>query len=215
VNGSYFLASNASENADIKQVAHLGMAKLLTPEQLHRKIKYLSAGYVWRAPKTADTLLDSETYRILYGGIDSNVVTTRTTDPTILITGIQQRIANQTACKTVTADFSLSTNRSMFPLVDITDTPDTAQGSSRIKENIVYLHKHFLGEVLAIDDIEVERIFKLYTDVRNLTTGNQLPIDCYNGLAVNNPIIVDADRTVRPWMAVITYLLSDFNFLYE
>jgi len=215
VNGSYFLASNASENADIKQVAHLGMAKLLTPEQLHHKIKVLTGGYIWTAPKTTSTLLDIETYRILYGGIDSKSVTSRTTDPTVLITGIQQRIANQTACETVATDFNLTTNRIMFPLVDITDTPDTTQGTTRIKENIVYLHKHFLGEVLTFDDVEVKRIFNLFTDIRNLTTGKQLPIDCYNGLAVNNPIVVDSDRTVRPWMAVITYLLSDFNFLYE
>lgn len=215
VNGPYFLTSNASVDANIDQVSHLGMGKLLTPRQLNQKIKALTDGYVWAAPKSRDTLLDIGTYRLLYGGIDSKIVTTRTTDPTSLMIGVQDRIANQTACKMVPTDFNKTTDRTMFPLVEITDTPDTIQGAMRIKQNIVYLHKHFLGELISADDEVVERTYRLYTDVRSLTQGQQLPTNCRGGLAATNPVYIDADRSVRPWMAVITYLMSNFRFLYE
>lgn len=214
VNDKYFLAMNASSNVNIDQLAHLGMAKLLTPDQLHRRLVTLT-GRTWVAPKSRKTLLDKSTYQLLYGGIDSQVVTIRTTQPTSLIAGIQQRIANQTACKTVTADFRLNSNRLLFPQVEITDTPETVAGAARIKGNIVYLFKHILGEKLTVTDAEVIRIFKLYTDVRALSSSNNIPVACQNGLLANNPIILDADVSIVPWMAVVTYLLSDFHFLYD
>ena len=79
----------------------------------------------------------------------------------------------------------------------------------------MYLHKHILGEQLSVTDSELIRTYDLFVAVRDMTTGNNIPVDCDTGLNSSNPVRVDADRTVRPWMAVVAYLLSDYKFLYE
>ena len=53
--------------------------------------------------------------------------------------------------------------------------------------------------------------------------GEQLPFSCQvdfdpdtgETLADEDMIVDDAGYTVRAWMAVVTYLLSDYRFLYE
>jgi hypothetical protein len=103
----------------------------------------------------------------------------------------------------------------MFPLVDITDTPESAQGTEKIKQNIQYLRKRLLGEQLALGDPELNNDFNLFVAVRGLTQDGEIPVDCRGGLAAGNSVRLDVDKTVRPWMAVVSHLLSDYNFLYE
>jgi len=214
VNSPYFLARNASPDANPDVYPDVGMGRLLTPELLDQKIRTLTDGYRWRSP-SGQSLSDIATYKSLYGGIDSRNVLTRTTDPTSLMAGIQQQIANRTACKVVSLDFDKANNRILFPLVEINHIPDDAEGTTRIKSNIVYLYKHLLGEIVSEDSIETTRAYDLFVTVRDLTTTDGLPIDCRNGLVSTNPVRIDAEKTVRSWMAVTTYMLSDYQFLYE
>ena len=187
---------------------------LLTPEQLHRKILAVT-GMAWQSPSKL-SLLDRNTYNLLYGGIDSDVVTERTTDPTALMASVQQRIALQTGCQAVPLDFDKTTlDRVMFPLVEITDTPDSALGSDKIKQNIQYLHKQLLGEELAGNDSQIEKDFNLFVAVRGLTPDGEIPVDCRGGLAAGNSVRLDADKTVQPWMAVVSHMLADYRFFYD
>jgi hypothetical protein len=211
----YFLANSISQEASASDFRDYGMARLLTPEQLHQKLLAVTNGYNWQAPKSRRGLLDKDTFLTLYGGIDSDEITTRTTQPTSLMVGVQERVANQTACVVVPSDFNQPAERIFFPDVEITDTPDTAAGIDRIKQNLAHLHKHILGEQLSVADSELIRTYDLFVAVRDMTTGNNIPVDCDTGLISSNPVRIDADRTVRPWMAVVAYLLSDYKFLYE
>jgi len=144
---------------------------------------------------------------MMYGGIDSDEVIVRTTEPTSLMDGIQERIANQVSCERVASD--LYNNGALFPIADENDTPDTQPGEDAIRQNIVHLHRMLLGEDWAATDTEVNETYQLFVDVRAI--GNtSIPSQCRGGGGNT-----DSNGTVLPWMAVVTYLLTDYRFLYE
>jgi len=213
----YFTAKNLGLSEVAEDFSELGMGRLLTPEQLHRKIRAVTGGYLWRSPTSAGrNLNDRNTYRILYGGIDSISVTERTTDPTALVNGIQQRIALQTACQSVPMDFNKAiANRALFPSVEITDTPDVAAEQLMIKQNIKHLYKQILGEIYPIGHTEIERAYQLFVSARTAMPAGEIAQGCRGTLGASNPVRLDSDKTVEPWMTVVAFLLSDYKFLYE
>ena len=205
----------SSENPANPAYATLGMPVLSTPEQLDRKITAITGGYQWKSPGNG-TLKDANNYMLLYGGIDSMNVTERTREPTSLMASIQQRIAYQTACAAVPADFSKAAgSRALFPSVAITDLPDNGTGTNRIKQNIQYLHKRVLGEEPALNDAEIIRTYNLFVAAKGMYSGSNIPVDCAGTLMTTDPIRVDANATVRSWMAVTAYLMMDYKFLFE
>ena len=108
------------------------------------------------------------------------------------------------------------------------EIPDTIED---IKANIQHLHERILGERLEIDDPEIERTYQVFLGtwkegVDSLATMKVNPWLQWPCLAYVNPntleeipeadrLVEDPNYTVRAWMAVITYLLSDYTFLYE
>ena len=105
--------------------------------------------------------------------------------------------------------------RALFPGVAITDLPDNGAGTNRIKQNLQSLHKRVLGEQLVLDDPEITRSYDLFIAARTASTGTNIPVDCAGTLISTDPIRVDANGTVRAWMAVVAYLMMDYKFLYE
>lgn len=207
----------------------LGSSRLLTPEMLNRKIPAV-LGLRWR--KNADSDWLSSDYNLLYGGIDSNDVTRRLTTPNGIVTSVGSRMANEVACRATAWDFTKPANdRRMFPLVELSEVPESAgntvEGSvTDIKKNIQYLHQLVLGEKLSLDDPELERTYQLFLDTwRELSlAGNTgLSYECSgrwdqktgDPLPPGEEITEDKTFAVRSWMAVMTYLLSDYKFLYE
>jgi hypothetical protein len=203
----YFMARNLAPGEDPSSYADVGAGRLITPEEINRKITAITGvNYEWRGPNSNSGLLGR--HRLLYGGIDSDEVTTRTTEPTSLIDSIQERISNQVACERVAADL-YGNSSTLFPFVDETDIPDGGAGESLIRQNIVFLHRHILGEDLAITDAEIATTYQLFVDVR-ARGETAIPSQCRGG----GPS-TDSNGTVIPWMAVVTYLLADYRFLYE
>ena len=98
---------------------------------------------------------------------------------------------------------------------------------NNIKKNILHLHKRFWGERIDITDAEIERTYKLFLDTyRELHTAKNtaLPYECTGrwdqntGAALPMSMIgVTDDKyyTVRSWMAVITYMMLDWKYLYQ
>jgi hypothetical protein len=100
-----------------------------------------------------------------------------------------------------------------------------------IKKNIQYLHAQILGEDLSLDDPEVARTYQLFADtfaegtqkLQDKTVNTGLQYNCQGrknwitGADVPDAMRLKDDKNyvVRSWMAVITYLLSDYRFLYE
>lgn len=207
----YFRAENLSLIVtDPASFADLGMGRLLIPEQLNRNLENIM-GYTWTGPRTNDSLLDTSTYALMYGGIDSDNVTKRSTAVNRLMVGIQDRIANQTACVTVATD--LINRGTLFPYAGVADTPASIAGAGAIQANIQHLHKILLGEVLGPTDPKILATNQLFVDVRDAlmtATDNAIPGVC-RGIGGST----DTNYTIKPWMAVVTYLLSDYEFLYE
>lgn len=128
-------------------------------------------------------------------------------------------------------DFSKKDVRHFFPYVDITEAPEssghTVDGSvENIKKNIQYLHALLLGEKLDLNDPEIERTYQLFLDTwheLNMSGDKSLRWECSGrwnpedgtDLAKEVQIGDDPNFTIRSWMAVVSYLLSDWRFLYE
>jgi len=214
-------------------LADVGTGRLLTPEMLNQKIAAI-AGVRWR--KTYDWANQRdwlmEDYKILYGGIDSNDVPVRLTTANSVVTSVAARMANEVACRATAFDFTKSKDeRVLFPLVELSEVPESAgnpvEGSiGDIKKNIQYLHERVLGEHLELDDPEIERTYQLFLDTWHELSKNgdtDIPWDCSGrwdntdgaDLPKDVQITDDKNFTVRSWMAVTTYMLSDWKFLYE
>lgn len=203
----YFMARNLALGEDPDDYADIGAGRLITPEELNRKVSDITGvNYEWRGPNSNSGLLGR--HRLLYGGIDSDDVILRTTEPTSLIDGIQERISNQVACERVVDD--LYGSGALFPFADETDIPDGGAGENAIRQNIQFLHRHILGEDLAPNDAEIDSTFQLFIDVR-ARGETAIPSQCRGAMNISS----DANGTVLPWMAVVTYMLADYRFLYE
>jgi hypothetical protein len=245
----YYRAVNATgldESREL-ELAQLGTGRLLIPEQLHRKIEAVT-GQPWRVGVDGtDLLLSMDEYRIFYGGIDSDTIVERITEPNGIMANVAKRMGNEIACWTTAADFTLEPgDRSLFPFVDPSFSPEDGNGfevpaaASAIRANIQYLHAKLLGEYLDQNDPEINRTYELFLNVwkegqrgMNATItgedgmeqpeyGGQLPGPCqattdfWSGDPLNERAITeDRNYTVRAWMAVMSYLLSDYRFLHE
>lgn len=190
-----------------------------------------------------DYLLRGDAYRLLYGGIDSADVTLRITAPNGIMANIGDRMANEMACISVPHDLSLPTEeRLLFPYVETTFEPKDANGFdvppaiAAVKQNIQYLHKRVLGENLSIDDPEIERTYQVFLGTFEegkkgmaIPEGQEGRLSSYlqgmcqvkedywthEGLPEDLQLVKDENYTVRAWMSVMTYLMSDFRFLYQ
>ncbi len=193
----------------------VGLVRLLSPEQLERKIAAVF-GKRW------GRLTERETkFTILYGGIDSKEVTQRLADPSGVMGAIQRLMANDVACQNVAADFARpAQQRRLFPGIEPDVVPGTgADADRRIRRAIVHLHDRLLGRTDTIDDPQVERTFELFAGiVRDAKSREGIePRETYSCQTVKDVTPRDADPhyTIRAWRAVVTYLLRQHEFLYE
>lgn len=241
IKSPYFRAKNAKQTEEYR-LRHVGVARLLTPEQLDKKIESVT-GIRWVTQWSNIPYLLRD-YYFLYGGIDSINTTVRTQVPNGLMSNIQLRMALQIACQAVVRDFSHinHSDRKLLPLVEPTYAPEVNGVSSptaieKIKQNIRYLHRQILGEFLSLQDPEIERTYQLFYltfkegwskkgTAQDWDTGNpatRAPLRCtFNGLdAQGNPIpgrraiTSDPNYVIRAWQATVAYLLTDARFVYE
>lgn len=234
----YFRAADLDEDGAGREdeLAALGTGRMLTPEMLNRKILAVT-GFPWkRSWDRADYLLSD--YLIFYGGIDSDTVISRIGEPNGLTTGVSQRMAAQMACLVVPQEFAATADdRVLFPLVEPTYEPEDINGfpvdraEIAIRANIHYLHDHVLGELLPYSDAELDRTYELFYEtwregVEKIASGELGTSLHWQCRAVNDywtdeelpegqQVTQDPNYTIRAWMAVMTYMLSDYRFLYE
>jgi hypothetical protein len=231
----YFRATSTTEDLDEQrymELADMGTARLLSPEGLHRRLE-ATLGVGWKRG-AANVLLDGNYFKFFYGGIDSVSVTDRLTEMNGVMANVVDRMSNEMACTMTAFDFTRPPEeRVLFPEVERTHLPGTAAGEAAIRQNLVYMHDHLLGEALSPDDPEIDRSYSvlekvwddgqagllmpetpyptaLHTPCRATTnpiTGEAIPADMQ--------LIEDPDYIVRAWMAVTAYMLGDYRFLYE
>lgn len=190
----------------------VGVVRMLSPEQVERKIAAIF-GNRWNR-------LEGEMAK-LYGGIDSQEVTERATDPGGAMGAIQRILSNDVACKNVARDFARpAAERKLFPGIEPSAVP--GQDDKAIRAAIVQLHERILGRHDKPDSAEVDRTFKLFAGVIADAKG-QKGLDnresYYCRPERDTPgageKAADLHYTIRAWRAVVTYLLRRQEFLYE
>jgi hypothetical protein len=191
---------------------------------------------------TNDYLFNKDEYRMLYGGIDSNDVVKRVTTPNGIMANIGERMANEMACLVTPREFwKPAEERALFPHVELTFEPEDKNGFPvepavvAIKKNIRHLHERILGEKLPEGHPEIERTYQLFLDTyregaKGLTDPDEatrysewLDWSCQvrndywtrTELPDEDKLEQDPNYVIRSWMAVVTYLMSDYQFLYE
>ena len=203
------LATAASDPKRRAELDDIGLVRMLSPEQVERKV---AAVFGERWGRLTDQLA------MLYGGIDSKEVTERATDPSGAMGAIQRILSNDVACKNVARDFARpAKERRLFPGIEPNVLPGASpDGDKRIRAAIAYLHARVLGRADAPDSAEVERTFKLFAGIvadakAQKGVGKTEAYACRQGGAV----VDDPDYTIRAWRGVVTYLLRRPEFLYE
>lgn len=221
---------------------HIGSTRLLTPEMLQRKLK-ATLGFDWH-----ELRINDQENRIMFGGIDSDSVTTRITEPSGLMIAMQELMATDMACRATAFDFTkerspTANNRRLFKFVSPDIQPFDKDGFeiessvTAIKTNIQYLHSILLSEDLSLTDPEIEATYQVFLSTWQLGQTLLSSPDDYDprpstalewtcrarwdrennneDLSSEDRIEYDNNYVIRSWMAVMTYLLSDYRYIYE
>lgn len=232
------LADSVPAEAEVAY-ADVGIGQMLSPEALDRKITLLTHHH-WRQPwHDVDQVINKDryydwmlgAYHSGYGGIDYDSITKHATQPNGIMVNIVARMGNEVTCDTAIREFGWpAASRHLFPKVEAAEVPEengapVAAAVKDIRANIQYLHHQLLGEVLADDDPEIDRTYSLF-----LSTWKELSMPGVDGAfpwpcgvsptgeADNdppNPVNGDTFHTIRAWMAVETYLLTDWKFTHQ
>ncbi len=152
-----------AEDADAERLAaldNLGLGRLLSPEQLNRKLVGVT-GFSWRWPWQEESQL-LESYYMFYGGIDSDGISKRPDALNSLMYSVTERMANEVACPIVAAEFWPGANKALFTGVDIATDPSTAEGEGAIRSAIGNMMWRLWG---VSDDVEQEALWLLYKDL--------------------------------------------------
>ena len=164
----WFRADAVTDADPVRRVAlhNAGAKRLLTPEELAHKTaaitgvqwgRYLHRGLIdgrWSSDLT-------ESYRLLYGGIDSDGITERTRDITSVMVGVAKRHAARVSCPVVMRELYLlpDAERRLFAGIDPNVTAADA-----IKRKLVELHDKVLGVQVTPDSPDVEAVYQLFVD---------------------------------------------------
>jgi hypothetical protein len=188
----------------------LGVVRLLAPEQLERKIEALFGTRWGKVEKEM---------KILYGGINSQSVTERLTEPSGAMGAIQRIMANDVSCLHVTPDFAIEpAKRRLFPQIEKDVIPGANPANDlKIRKAIIHLRSHLLDSHEAINHPEVNRTFKLFAAVVAEAKKRKGidKRDSYFCGRIDDKRVDDQHYTLRGWRAVVTYLLRQQEFLYE
>jgi hypothetical protein len=221
-----------AESETSSEISSMGVGQLLTPEQLNRKLQAIT-GRSWQHIWNAENNQLLEDYYGLFGGIDSDSVSERATELNTLMSAVAGRISQEMPCRLVIDEFELNQQqRQLFNLVDRNDTPNTNEAAVRAQIN--QLIERFWGsQILTELAIEQEQAYQLFNAVWQDRVANAPSIWLYHNDETAGPNAGDDDEfcvldwdndqalrydehhTIRSWMALLTYLLSDFAVLYE
>ncbi len=203
------LATIAEHPQRKAEMDDIGITRLLSPEQLERKIAAIF-GKRWGRLNDA--------FQVLYGGIDSITVTERNGDPSGAMGAIQRLMANDVSCYHVARDFRLEpAKRLLFPQIEPDVVPSDEAANQKIRQSIVALHQRLLGQDLAPDHPEIERTFQLFAGIiaDAKAQGRFEPRETYFCGGREEFRSDDPHYTLRAWRGVLTYLLRQHDFLYE
>ena len=146
-------------------------AKLMTPEQLDRRLTLLT-GLPWnhvRSTTQAPNLQAGGSYNVFMGGIDSENVTLRSREPVAIRAAIARRLGHEVSCIVVPQEFSIvdPAQRKLFRLIEADEVPIDDDGAvdtaveARVKAQIRRLHAVLWNEEV-LDAEEVDASYALF-----------------------------------------------------
>ncbi len=208
---------------------HVGLGRLLSPEQLNRKLNALLGshwGHVWNEDQ--NQLLQD--FYGFYGGIDSDGVTDRNTRLNTLMATVVERYSSEMVCRLVIDEFEQSSSqRLLFTNLNLNDTPQTSNGRAAIRLVLQSLINRLWGSDYATE-IEIDAAYELLVSLRDerlqnnattvLATNNDQAVNddndefCQLDWQSQNALVEDSNQMARPWMGVLMYLISDYRMLY-
>ena len=187
------------------ELGDLGPFNMLNPVHLNRKLASL----------VGQTFTDFNNpyagFGLNYGDFDGINRLERAQEHTMMQSIAIDRLVATRSCSFTQNDFNKTqATRLLFPKVTLADTPATPAGATAIQDNIKHLHKWLWKDDVPVSDAEVQRTYKLFTDVwADRANASARPVNC----AYNNTN--DPNYTGRSWAAVVAYMLGDPKFLYE
>jgi hypothetical protein len=216
----------------IPEMSSMGVGQLLTPEQLDRKLEAL-VGKRWQHIWDENNIQLLRDYYGLFGGIDSDSINERATELNTLMSAVAGRMSQELPCRVVIDEFEQDkAQRLLFNQVDISDTPTS--NNTAVRNQINQLIARLWGSQVHTDlAVEQEQAYQLFNAVWQDRVANAPSIWLYHNDETDGPNAGDDDEfcvldwennqalrhdehhTVRTWMALLTYLLSDFSILYE
>ena len=157
-----------------------------------------------------------------FGGIDFFNTLNRPTAFNAIMTLVVDRISNEFACYTVPTDFyAAPADRVFFPRLERDTTPDDPEGERLFRETIVALYARILGVSTAPESEDVDDALTLWglardpdpmaADADNRTL--DLPVHCRVPPGDGPGLTQDPTFTLRAWMAVVTYLVRQPEFI--
>ena len=202
----------------------VGTGKLLTPGQLDRKTEAVT-GFRWYESEYLgiDNSQLTSTYKLFYGGIDSDGVTKRATEMTALMSTVVEAQPLQMGCVLVALEFQWpQSQRLIFPRVGKNQHEGNAEQA--IREQLQYMHERFFGEVVDTDDPGIDRALALFTETRaerielgyptvlNGSSEESCPFQLFN---TNNWDLSDPNHTLNTWISMLIYYMTDYRYVYE
>lgn len=231
-----------ADNVDVQELAvnqHIGATQFISPEQLQTKLQ-ATVGFGWDELRWEDNRImyggmdsDSVTERIREPGglviaIQNRMATEmacRSAAYDFLNPTSQRRLFPHVEIETLPLDLEGNEN---------------APAVTRIRENIRYLHWILLGEDVAAGSTEEQATYDLFTGVlaegqamlENRENYDPQPSEWLEwecrarwlrqadgrtdgDLPSEERIEQDEYYSIRAWTAVLTYLMSDYRFVYE
>jgi hypothetical protein len=237
IKGPFFRAVGApevdEETSEALAMAGVGAGTLLTPEQLARKLENV-AGLSYTSgltPTGRDMFRSFREFRLMFGGTDWDTTPQRYREPNPMAVRIAMRTGNEMACLAVPQDFSIKdpAARRLFKNVTPATLPEGG-GDVLIKKEIRRLHRLLLNEDFPDGHAELEETYRLWTASRTASLAvkgaTRVPSRCRAAASFSEPRVpypdathdlVDEDlnHTVRAWMAVVAYLMSDARFFLQ
>ena len=166
-----------------------------------------------------------DSFAAFFGGIDFQNNLTRARQMNSIMTLVSRRVANEFSCLAVYADLRRDVeDRLIFKSVTTPLDSEDAMPAAEVQAVLVDLFQHFLGEALAIDDDEIRHAYDLWVAVKDSVVndpdraGRFVTPHCviHGSEARGEPDQIfyeDSYGRVQAWMAIVTYLMTQPEFI--
>ena len=166
-----------------------------------------------------------DSFSAFFGGIDFQNNLTRARQMNSVMTLVSRRVANEFSCLAVYADLRRDVeDRLIFTSITTPLDSRDPMPATEVQTVLVDLFQHFLGYDLAIDDAEIRHAYDLWTAVRESVINDPNPTArfvtpycvIHDAEARGEPDQIfyqDEHGRVQAWMAVVTYLMTQPEFI--